>query len=184
MNECNTRPDFAYDDHLVQIYVDGPAHQYPERAQRDADQQSCLEDLGHTVIRFAHTDDWEATIRKFPSVFGELRSTTGDPKSTEPDLDLFDPQWRPIVERIAAIEGVHVTGGGDVTQGGAVVGSTVMTIERGEATAQILDADNPQSTSASQAVVSAGGHPLEVSASDADAAVARILDELGLEQEA
>jgi len=52
------------------IYVDGPVHEYPERAERDKQQTDCLEDLGYTVIRFGHKDDWGGIISKFPHVFG------------------------------------------------------------------------------------------------------------------
>ncbi len=73
MNTCKTRPDFLYNDQLAVIYIDGPLHEYPERAQRDADQTECLEDLGYTVIRFRHQDDWEGIIAKFPHIFGVIK---------------------------------------------------------------------------------------------------------------
>ncbi|WP_129677558.1 DEAD/DEAH box helicase [Candidatus Chloroploca sp. Khr17] len=68
---CGTRPDFTYLDAMAVIYIDGPHHTYPERAARDHAQQTCLEDRGYTVIRFAHTDDWGAIVANFPYVFGE-----------------------------------------------------------------------------------------------------------------
>ena len=67
---CGTRPDFTYLDEMAVIYIDGPHHSYPERAARDNAQQVCLEDHGYTVIRFAHTDDWDATLARFPYIFG------------------------------------------------------------------------------------------------------------------
>ncbi len=67
---CGTRPDFAYPDDMAVIYIDGPHHTYPDRAARDAEQQLCLEDLGYMVIRFAHTDDWDTTLARFPYIFG------------------------------------------------------------------------------------------------------------------
>jgi very-short-patch-repair endonuclease len=68
--EAGTRPDFSYDgDHLV-VYVDGPHHQFPERAARDARQTEALRDLGYTIVRFAADDDWEAVLHRYPSVFG------------------------------------------------------------------------------------------------------------------
>jgi len=67
---CRTRPDFTYKDKLVAIYVDGPPHDYPDRQKRDIEQISCLEDLGWTVIRFHHQEDWGAIIAEHPNIFG------------------------------------------------------------------------------------------------------------------
>ena len=68
--ECSTRPDFLYADHQTAIYVDGPPHDDPRRAERDAGQTTCMEDHGYMVIRFGHHDDWAAIVRRYPSVFG------------------------------------------------------------------------------------------------------------------
>ncbi|MBW2072408.1 MAG: DEAD/DEAH box helicase [Deltaproteobacteria bacterium] len=73
LERCKTRPDFFYDDHLALIYVDGPVHEYPERAKRDSEQEECLEDLGYTVIRFGHGDDWHKIIARYPHVFGTIQ---------------------------------------------------------------------------------------------------------------
>lgn len=70
IEKCRTRPDFTYQDKLAAIYVDGPPHDFPDRQQRDTDQTNCLEDMGWTVIRFHHKDDWQTIISKYPSVFG------------------------------------------------------------------------------------------------------------------
>ncbi len=70
--DCSTRPDFIYEEHQSVIYIDGPPHDYPERAERDKAQTACMEDLGYRVIRFANRDDWEAVIRRYPAVFGRL----------------------------------------------------------------------------------------------------------------
>ena len=67
---CQTRPDFFYEQHNVAIYVDGPPHEYPERKQRDAAQQDCMDDHGYVVIRFAHKDDWVTILKKYPNIFG------------------------------------------------------------------------------------------------------------------
>jgi very-short-patch-repair endonuclease len=75
MEACKTRPDFFYEDHLSVIYVDGPVHDYPDRAKRDVEQTDCLEDLGYTVIRFGHRDDWGKIITKFHHVFGAKRNS-------------------------------------------------------------------------------------------------------------
>jgi len=73
MQKFETRPDFIYDDHKTVIYVDGPIHDYPERAERDARQRESLEDFGYTVIVFSHQDDWRETISRFPGIFGDVK---------------------------------------------------------------------------------------------------------------
>jgi ATP-dependent helicase YprA (DUF1998 family)/very-short-patch-repair endonuclease len=70
IEKCKTRPDFIYEDHLAVIYVNGPIHDYPERAKRDEEQRDCLEDLGYTVIPFGHQDDWQVIVAGFPHIFG------------------------------------------------------------------------------------------------------------------
>ena len=67
---CNTRPDFVYERQRTVIYVDGPPHEYPERAKRDAQQTECMEDLGWTVIRFTHQDDWDDILARYKGTFG------------------------------------------------------------------------------------------------------------------
>ena len=67
---CQTRPDFFYADDMTAIYVDGPPHDFPDRDRRDSERTECMEDAGYTVIRFHHRDDWDATIARYPHVFG------------------------------------------------------------------------------------------------------------------
>jgi hypothetical protein len=68
--ECGTRPDFAYERQHTVVYVDGPIHDFPERAQRDSDAAEHMENLGITVLRFNHKDDWDTIIARFPNIFG------------------------------------------------------------------------------------------------------------------
>lgn len=68
--EAKTKPDFLYADFPVAVYIDGPIHDYPDRAARDKAQEAMLEDLGYTVIRFAHDGEWDSIIKRYPSVFG------------------------------------------------------------------------------------------------------------------
>ncbi|MGE0308727.1 MAG: helicase-related protein, partial [Acidimicrobiia bacterium] len=70
--DARTRPDFVYRNPDVAVYVDGPDHLYPERQRRDATQQSNLRDMGWTVIRFSHLDDWAQTVDNYRWVFGEM----------------------------------------------------------------------------------------------------------------
>jgi hypothetical protein len=56
--------------------VDGPPHDFPERQQRDADASARMEDLGITVLRFHHEDDWADIIARYPNVFGVAQTPT------------------------------------------------------------------------------------------------------------
>jgi very-short-patch-repair endonuclease len=69
-DRCETRPDFVYENKNVVVYVDGPPHEFPERAERDARQAECMEDAGWVVIRFGHTDDWGGILDRHKGVFG------------------------------------------------------------------------------------------------------------------
>jgi very-short-patch-repair endonuclease len=72
LRDCETRPDFVYDEHNIAIYVDGPHHDFRDRAARDVTQTSRMEDIGWTVLRFGMRDDWLAILRQHPGVFGRL----------------------------------------------------------------------------------------------------------------
>ena len=67
---CHTCPDFFYADQQVAVYIDGPPHDYPDRARRDASQTEAMEDVGLTVLRFHHEDDWNRIATRYPHVFG------------------------------------------------------------------------------------------------------------------
>lgn len=71
--EARTRPDFVYDDACAVVYVDGPHHDYPERARRDAEQSAAMADLGFQVICFGYRDDWDQIAKAHPAVFGPGR---------------------------------------------------------------------------------------------------------------
>lgn len=74
ITSCHTRPDFLYKQHHLAIYVDGPHHQYPERQNRDKQQEECLEDSGYTVLRFTLFSEWEETVNQFASLFGQTNT--------------------------------------------------------------------------------------------------------------
>ena len=65
-----TTPDFEFAAEQVVIYVDGPAHQYPDRHLRDAQQEAALKELGIKVLRFKHDDDWAQIVDSYPGIFG------------------------------------------------------------------------------------------------------------------
>lgn len=70
IESCKTKPDFYYSNYQVAVYIDGPPHDFAERHQRDKDQEELLDEQGYTVIRFHHEEDWNATIGKYPNIFG------------------------------------------------------------------------------------------------------------------
>jgi len=72
VDKCKTRPDFLYEKYRAAIYVDGPVHDFPDRQKRDQEQTESMEDYRYLVIRFGHTDDWEAIIKQYPYVFGSV----------------------------------------------------------------------------------------------------------------
>ena len=65
-----TRPDFFYRDANAAIYIDGPPHDAAHQIRDDDGTTQALIERGYIVIRFHHTDDWEAIFRRHPDVFG------------------------------------------------------------------------------------------------------------------
>lgn len=65
-----TRPDFVYDDAHIAVYIDGPHHDYPHRAQRDTDAAAALLDRGWLSLRFVDPADWEQIFVANPGTFG------------------------------------------------------------------------------------------------------------------
>lgn len=70
IEEAMSKPDFVYDAGATAVFVDGPHHDGPVQAERDAKAGERLEDLGWTVVRFTHRDDWTQVAATLPSVFG------------------------------------------------------------------------------------------------------------------
>ena len=70
IESAGTRPDFLYEDAYAAVYVDGPIHDFPDRYQRDTAVAGALHDLGYTVIRFGHRDDWDEIVAQYPDIFG------------------------------------------------------------------------------------------------------------------
>jgi len=74
MPSVGTRPDFTYTGNdRAAIYVDGPHHEFPDRAARDVAQTAALEDAGYTVIRFKDRKDWESVVTRYAWLFGHMR---------------------------------------------------------------------------------------------------------------
>lgn len=70
VRDARSKPDFAYDTGPTAVFIDGPHHDGPAQTERDAAAEDRLIDLGWTVIRFRHDDDWAAVAARLPSVFG------------------------------------------------------------------------------------------------------------------
>lgn len=70
IEECHSRPDFLYDEEKVAVYIDGPPHDYPERQQRDQQQTECLQNMGYTVLRFHHEQNWQEIVERNAYLFG------------------------------------------------------------------------------------------------------------------
>ena len=66
---CHTVPDFFYAPNVA-VYIDGPVHEYSDRAQRDAEQEECLEDAGFLVFRFKDWEQWQIALDSHPDIFG------------------------------------------------------------------------------------------------------------------
>ena len=71
LEEFNTRPDFAYTNHQVLIYIDGPHHEGQAQKALDAEITQRLGDAGFTVVRFT-TDQasWKAITGEYAWLFG------------------------------------------------------------------------------------------------------------------
>ncbi len=72
IESCQTRPDFYYEQHTLAVYVDGPPHEYPDRQERDMQQERKMRASGYSVVRFNHKDNWKEVVSKYPNVFGRI----------------------------------------------------------------------------------------------------------------
>nr|MCR5258434.1 DUF1998 domain-containing protein [Desulfovibrio sp.] len=70
IEQCRTVPDFYYAAARAAVYVDGPIHGFPDRADRDAGQDECLEDAGYLSIRFSDAEQWTPVFEQHSSIFG------------------------------------------------------------------------------------------------------------------
>lgn len=147
---CATRPDFLFKTEGFAIYVDGPKHDFPERAKRDAEKTTELQDHGIEVIRFGLHNDWLQICSEYPSVFGVANPKPGiDPESdpsgkTGFDPDDFDSEWHPLLEQLGAF-GWHIDLGEDVISNGTIVGSTLAEISKGGTAVALVDSREPSS---------------------------------------
>jgi ATP-dependent helicase YprA (DUF1998 family) len=73
--EARARPDFVYDtsNGPVAIFIDGPAHDPAHQQLRDKEAEDRLIHVASwlDVVRFGYDADWQAVVRRYPSVFGQ-----------------------------------------------------------------------------------------------------------------
>jgi hypothetical protein len=69
---ADARPDFIYrpENGEVAVFVDGPPHDTRRQQNRDDQATERLEDLGWSVLRFRHDEDWARTVQSNQWVFG------------------------------------------------------------------------------------------------------------------
>ena len=74
ITEALARPDYVYRLPGVNlaVFVDGPVHQDPMIAERDAEAEERLVDQGWDVIRFPHDADWAAIVSQNERYFGTI----------------------------------------------------------------------------------------------------------------
>jgi very-short-patch-repair endonuclease len=172
--EFRTRPDFVYDEHSVAVYVDGPAHEFPDRAARDEKQQNDLEDAGWSVIRFGARDGWTSILLKSPGLFGTIRESRSSSSEQAANDTGFDPElypadWRGILERLSD-DGLSVDPGGDVSDDGRVVGRYIAIVGASLAEpVHLIDRRDPGSNAVGQLLLSRGVKALLIDPTEASA---------------
>ena len=73
---ADARPDFIYDipGNPVAVFVDGPHHDDAHQHERDGRAADRLENLGWTVVRVHHAEDWATVISRHRWIFGPGRN--------------------------------------------------------------------------------------------------------------
>ena len=163
IESCDARPDFTYSDSQTVVFIDGPIHEFPDRARRDREKQEALEDAGWQVLRFSHRDEWLHTAGKYPSTFGSPVAMAQAPaKAPEVfDASLFPRPW---IEMLSALsrDGVVVEPGGDVEDEGEVVGSVVAYVARSTTKLSVIDARASEASRIAAVLERRGERPLTV----------------------
>lgn len=68
---CNTKADFFYEDWKAAIFIDGPHHDSPQRAEADSLITQCLEGAGYYVVRFPKdVTGWPQVFAAHAALFG------------------------------------------------------------------------------------------------------------------
>ena len=73
VTEAIARPDLVYDltGSPVAVFVDGPHHDGAHQQQRDEQAAERLENLGWSVVRVRHDDDWTVVVGRYEWIFGK-----------------------------------------------------------------------------------------------------------------
>lgn len=76
VSDGHARPDFVYrlPGASVALFLDGPHHDDARQQQRDEAAGRRLDDLGWSVLRIGHGEDWDAAVRTASWVFGAGRA--------------------------------------------------------------------------------------------------------------
>lgn len=183
IDSCGVRPDFLYRDEAVAIFVDGPLHDAPDQHAKDNRQQDSLEDNGLTVIRFHHTADWIAILRRYPTLFGTPAVSTDSCVGVAPVLSDFDPEdfdaaWRPLMTQLASVDGVMIDAGNEVMTGGRVIDVDLATVRRASKTLRLVDDTRASADEVADILAGQGHRVLRARAEEQDV-LARILAMLG-----
>ena len=72
-------------------------------------------------------------------------------------MELFDPEWHPLVEALAALEGVEVDGGADVCDGPMPVGVSVAEVLADGRSVSLVDGRDPGVGKLVRLIEAAGG---------------------------
>ncbi|WP_416234410.1 protein kinase domain-containing protein [Lentzea sp. NEAU-D7] len=72
--EAVARPDFVYrlPGVNIAVFVDGPVHDHPSVAGRDAEAEGRLTDLGWEIVRFPYDADWTTIANQYERYFGRV----------------------------------------------------------------------------------------------------------------
>ena len=75
VTDARARPDFVYrlPGASVAVFVDGPHHDDERQREQDEAANERLDDIGWSVVRIRHDQDWEAAMRDAAWVFGPGR---------------------------------------------------------------------------------------------------------------
>jgi superfamily II DNA/RNA helicase/very-short-patch-repair endonuclease len=183
--ECSTRPDFVYEKQHTAIYIDGQPHDFPDRQQRDQEKTTAMEDFGITVLRFHHQADWDEIIAAHPNIFGVARevvlpTTSVAPKEEDEtlDLDLFPSEWHLIIKGLAQHDSLQIEPGGDIPDGGRVLGAYVLDVAAADRHLWVVDGRGDNVSKLIEAVAKLNCKGLAVDPTDTNA-VATIIAELG-----
>lgn len=143
VESCGVRPDFLYRDEGAAIFIDGPPHDTKEQQAKDDQQRDSLEDHGLTVIRFHHAEEWEPILRRYPTLFG-TPTASSEPPPAPGASEGFDPEdfgteWREIMTRLAAADGVTVEPGDEVMEDGRVIDLDLATLRKDQQVLRLVD---------------------------------------------